>query len=84
MIFFLNPDQGSPSTLENKCRKSETQRITKASVFKRRVAKSFSPEKKVGLTRNPNVQRKKPNAEERKKIEEKVKWKETQRKNKLK
>ena len=56
----------------------------KVPVVKRHTAKSFSPEKKVGLTKNPNVQRKKSNTEEREKIEEKVKWKETQRKNGLK
>ena len=56
----------------------------KAHVVKRRAVKSFSFEKKVGLTRKSNVQRKKPNAEEHKKIDEKVKWKETQRKNGLK
>ena len=41
--------------------------------FKRRAAKILNPEKKVG-----------PNVEERDKIEEKLKWKETQRKNGLK
>ena len=45
----------------------------KVPVVKRQVTKSLCLEKKVGLIKNPNVQRKKPNAEEREKIDEKVK-----------
>ena len=61
MIFFLNLDQGSPSTLEDKCRKIKFQgsrKIMNILVVKRQAAKSFGLEKKFGLTRNASVQRK--------------------------
>ena len=62
MIFFLNPDQGSPFILEGKCRKVKfrgSQKIMKVPVVKRHTVESLTPEKEFGHTINANVQKKK-------------------------
>ena len=53
-------------------------------IFKRQATKVSVLKRKLDLPEIQTFKRKKPSAEEREKIEEKVKWKETQRKNRLK
>ena len=69
MIFFLNPDQGSPSTLEDKCRKVKFQgsrKIMKAPVVKRQAAK-ISILKRNLDSQGMQAFKEKQNAEEREK-----------------